>query len=330
MGMLIHARSDHEIQVTSAMTAGHAIFDRDLLTARRERFAAGAPQHDFLLRHVAEDLAQRLTLVRRRFPVGVNLGAYHGVVSRRLRDLGTMDVLVDLERSPRLLAQCAGPRILGDEEWLPFKPASLDLVISGLALQFVNDLPGTLIQIRRALKPDGLMLVALLGGRTLHELRDALTEAEFEVEGGASPRIAPFADIRDLGGLLQRAEFALPVADTDTLTVTYHTAFDLMRDLRRMGAANMLRERRKLPLRRATLQRAAEIYVQRHGAANGRIQATFDVITLTGWAPHESQQKALRPGSATARLAEALSTTEQPAGEKAGTRQSPAPKKAKT
>jgi SAM-dependent methyltransferase len=309
------------------MTTAHAIFDRGLLTRRRERFAAGASQYDFLLRHVADDLAQRLTLVRRSFPVAVNLGAYHGAVSRRLRDLGTLGVLVDLERSPRLLAQCTGPRILGDEEWLPFKPASLDLVVSGLALQFVNDLPGTLIQIRRALKPDGLMLAAMLGGRTLHELRDALTEAEFEVEGGASPRIAPFVDIRELGGLLQRAEFALPVADTDTLTVTYDTAFDLMRDLRRMGAANMLRERRKAPLRLATLQRGAEIYAQRHGVVNGRIRATFEVITLTGWGPHDSQQKALRPGSATARLAEALGTTEQPAGEKAGTGQLHGPKK---
>ena len=309
------------------MSAEHTIFDRDLLTAHRDRFAAGAEQHDFLLRHVAEDLAQRVTLVRRSFPVGVNLGAYHGAVSRRLRELGTIDMLIDLERSPRLLARCDGPQVLGDEEWLPFAPASLDLVVSGLALQFVNDLPGTLIQIRRALKPDGLMLAALLGGRTLHELREAFTQAETEVEGGASPHIAPFADIRDLGGLLQRAEFALPVADTDTLTVAYDTAFDLMRDLRSMGAANVLHERRRAPLRRATVQRAVEIYADRHGAANGRIPATFDVITLTGWAPHDSQQKALRPGSATARLADALGAMEQHAGEKTTPQQVRRPKK---
>ncbi len=266
---------------------------------------------------MAEDLAQRLLLVRRRFPWAVNLGAHHGVVSRRLRDLGSIDVLIDVERSARLLAQCDGPRVLGDEEWMPFRAGSLDLVVSGLALQFVNDLPGTLIQIRRALKPDGLMLAALLGGRTLHELRGALTEAEIELEGGASPRVAPFADVRDLGGLLQRADFALPVADADTLTVTYDTPFALMRDLRGMGAANVLAERRRTPLRRATLLRAAEIYAQRHGK-NGRIAATFEIVTLTGWAPHEGQQKALAPGSAQTRLADALDTAEQPTGEKAG------------
>jgi NADH dehydrogenase [ubiquinone] 1 alpha subcomplex assembly factor 5 len=256
-------------------------------------------------------------LVRRRFPVAVNLGAHHGVVSRRLRDLGGIDLLIDVERSAGLLARCSGPRIRGDEEWMPFRTGSLDLVVSGLALQFVNDLPGTLIQIRRALKPDGLMLAALLGGRTLHELRDALTEAEIELEGGASPRVAPFADVRDLGGLLQRADFALPVADADMLTVNYDTPFALMRDVRAMGAANVLAERRRTPLRRATLMRAADIYAQRYGGRNGRVPATFEIVTLTGWAPHESQQKPLIPGSAATRLADALGTAEQPAGEKA-------------
>jgi NADH dehydrogenase [ubiquinone] 1 alpha subcomplex assembly factor 5 len=288
-----------------------------LLTARRDRHAAGVSAHDFLLRHVAEDLAQRLTLVRRHFPLGVNLGAHHGVVSRRLREIGNIDLLIDVERSEKLLEQCDGPRVRGDEEWLPFRAGSLDLVVSGLTLQFVNDLPGTLIQIRRALKPDGLMLAALLGGRTLYELREALTEAEVELEGGASPRVAPFADVRDLGGLLQRAEFALPVADADTLHVTYENAFSLMHDLRRMGAANVLTERRLTPLRRATLFRAVEIYAHRYGAKNGRVQATFEVLTLTGWAPHDSQQKALAPGAARVRLADALGTSEQPAGEKA-------------
>jgi SAM-dependent methyltransferase len=266
---------------------------------------------------VAEDVAQRLLLVRRRFPLAVNLGAHHGVVSRRLRDLGAFDLLIDLERTAGLLAQCSGPSVRGDEEWMPFRTGSLDLVVSGLALQFVNDLPGTLIQIRRALKPDGLMLAALLGGRTLHELRVALTEAEIELEGGASPRVAPFADVRDLGGLLQRADFALPVADADTLTVNYDTPFALMRDVRAMGAANMLAERRRTPLRRATLMRAADIYAQRYGGRNGRVPATFEIVTLTGWAPHDSQQKPLIPGSAATRLADALGTAEQPAGEKA-------------
>ena len=200
---------------------------------------------------------------------------------------------------------------------MPFADESFDLVVSGLALHFVNDLPGTLLQVRRALKPDGLLLAAMLGGTTLTELRTALLAAEEEIEGGASPRVAPFADVRDLGALLQRAGFALPVADSETVTVTYAHPLALMRELRAMGAANALLHRRRSPLRRATLARALEIYADRFGLANGRIPATFEIITLTAWAPHESQQKPLQPGSAKARLAEVLGTEEQPAGESA-------------
>jgi SAM-dependent methyltransferase len=185
-----------------------------------------------------------------------------------------------------------------------------------LALQFVNDLPGTLIQIRRALKPDGLLLAALIGGDSLIELREAFGEAESEVEGGASPRVAPFADVRELGGLLQRAGFALPVVDSDRLTVRYSTVLALMHDLRRMGATNMLRERRRTPLRRATLQRMTEIYARRFTDPDGRLRASFEIVWLSGWAPHESQQKPLKPGSAAQRLADALGTREIPTGEK--------------
>ena len=199
---------------------------------------------------------------------------------------------------------------------MPFADGSLDLVVSALALQFVNDLPGTLIQIRRALKPDGLLLAALIGGDSLAELREAFAQAESEVEGGASPRVAPFADLRELGALLQRAGLALPVVDSDRLTVRYRSVFDLMRDLRRMGATNVLHERRRTPLRRATLQRLAEIYAQRFADADGRLRATFEIAWLSGWAPHESQQKPLKPGSAVQRLADALGTKEIPAGEK--------------
>ncbi len=220
-----------------------------------------------------------------------------------------------MEPAARLLAQCDGPRVQADEEALPFADQSLDLVVSGLALHFVNDLPGTLLQVRRALKPDGLLLAAMLGGTTLTELRTALLAAEEEIEGGASPRVAPFADVRDLGALLQRAEFALPVADAETVTVTYAHPLALMRELRGMGAANALLHRRKAPLRRATLGRALEIYADRFGLANGRIPATFEIMTLTAWAPHESQQKPLQPGSAKVRLADALGTQEQPAGD---------------
>jgi SAM-dependent methyltransferase len=223
-------------------------------------------------------------------------------MSGRPEDLGTSGVLT----------------VAADEEALPFRDASVDLVVSALALQFVNDLPGTLIQIRRALRPDGLLLAALTGGESLFELREAFALAEAEVEGGVSPRIAPFADLRDLGALLQRAGFALPVTDVDRITVRYASPLALMHDLRRMGAGNILFERRKKPLRRATLRRLADIYAERFADADGRIRATFDIVWLSGWAPHESQQQPLKPGSARTRLADALHTREVSAGEKAG------------
>jgi SAM-dependent methyltransferase len=182
----------------------------------------------------------------------------------------------------------------------------------------VNDLPGALAQIRRALKPDGLLLAALVGGASLTELRQAFAQAESEIEGGASPRVAPFADVRELGALMQRAGFALPVVDCDRLTVRYDTIFNLMRDLRRMGATNVLRERRRTPLRRATLARMAQVYAQRFADPDGRLRASFEIVWLSGWAPHESQQKPLKPGSAKQRLADALGTIERSAGDKAG------------
>jgi hypothetical protein len=190
--------------------------------------------------------------------------------------------------------------------------------VSLLALHAVNDLPGALVQIRRVLAPDGLFLACLLGGATLTELRQAFTEAEAEVEGGASPRVAPFADLRDLGALLQRAGFALPVTDVDTVVVRYADPLRLLRDLRAMGLSNPLAHRRKTPLRRATLLRAMQIYAKRFADPDGRVRATFELVWLSGWAPHESQQKPLRPGSARVRLADALGTSEVSAGEKAG------------
>lgn len=282
------------------------IFDRRLLVRRRDRVAAGAAAHDFLLVRVADDLMERLGAVNRHFAHAASLGAYHGLIGRRLRRLPGVEQVTDVEASARLLAQCDGPGLQADEEALPFAEASLDLVVSGLALHLVNDLPGTLIQIRRALKPDGLMLAALLGGATLAELRTAFLIAEEELEGGASPRVAPFADVRDLGGLLQRAQFALPVADSDTVTVTYRDPLALMLELRAMGASNVLTERSRVPLRRATLARAIEVYRERFGLPDGRVPATFEIVTLTAWAPHPSQPKPLRPGTATTRLADVL------------------------
>lgn len=286
------------------------IFDRALLARRRARAAPGARRHEFLLRHVGEDLADRLSIIRRSFPTALNLGAHTGAVSRRLRELGTIGVMIDADHAPAMLAHCDGPSIAADEELLPFGPATLDLVVSGLALHLVNDLTGALIQIRHALKPDGLLLASLLGAGSLVELREALLVAETELEGGATPRVAPLADVRTLGGLLQRAGFALPVADADTVRATYAHPIELMHDLRAMGASNALVRQYRKPLTRRVLQHACEIYADRHPAPGGGVLASFEIVTLTGWAPAPTQQKPLRPGSATTRLADALGVPE--------------------
>lgn len=300
------------------MSAGPTIFDRHLLRVRRARARARAlGPATFLVDRVADDLAERLSAVLRSFDVAVDLGTPTDAVRRALAASSKIGMLIAAEPDAALQGN-AFPRVAADEEALPFADGSLDLVVSALALQFVNDLPGTLIQIRRALRPDGLFLAAMLGGDSLSELREAFAQAESEVEGGLSPRVAPFADLRDLGALLQRAGFALPVTDSDRLTVRYDSAFALMRDLRAMGAANVLTERRRAPLKRATLLRLAQIYAERFADSDGRVRATFEVAWLSGWAPHESQQKPLKPGSATVRLADALGTKELPAGEKPG------------
>jgi SAM-dependent methyltransferase len=292
------------------------IFDRALIRARRRR-AGRLGAATFLLDRVAGDLAERLAVVLRRFALALDLGTPGEAVGSALAGLGSIDKIVT--------ANATRPRngipalfVVTDEEALPFRDAAFDLVVSALALQFVNDLPGALVQIRRALKPDGLFLAALIGGETLTELRQSFAAAESEVEGGVSPRVAPFADLRDLGALLQRAGFALPVADADRVTVRYDTVFALLQDLRRMGATNALIDRRRTPLKRATLSRMAEIYAERFADADGRLRATFEVVWLSGWAPHPSQQQPLKPGSAKARLAAALGTREISTGEKAG------------
>ena len=197
-------------------------------------------------------------------------------------------------------------RVAGDVEALPLAPARFDLIVSALALQGANDLPGALVQIRQALKPDGLFLGAIVGGQTLRELREVLVEAETAACGGASPRVAPFADVSDMGGLLQRAGFALPVADSDVVTVRYADAFGLMADLRAMGATNALLARDRRPARREMFFRAAALYAERFADADGRIRATFEIVSLAGWAPHESQQKPARRGSGQVSLATAL------------------------
>jgi len=291
------------------MAENPLIFDRTLLRLRRRRAMALGPA-TFLLDRVADDMADRLAAVLRRFDVAVDLATPGPAVRTAIARLGSVGTIVAADA-------ISGGTVIADEEMLPFGDATIDLVVSALALQFANDLPGVLVQIRRALKPDGLFLAALLGGETLTELRQSFAEAESDLEGGVSPRVAPFADLRDLGALLQRAGFALPVTDADRVTVRYDTAFALMHDLRRMGATNVLLARRRTPLRRATLLRMAEIYSSRFADPNGRVRATFEIVWLSGWAPHPDQQQPLRPGSAKTRLADALGAREISAGEKA-------------
>jgi SAM-dependent methyltransferase len=293
------------------------IVDRNLLRARRRRALALGPS-TFLADRVADDLADRLATVLRTFPCAVDLGTPTDGLQSRLASGGKVGALIATDALVETVAGRAGLAIAADEEALPFRDGSLDLVVSALALHFVNDLPGTLVQIRRALRPDGLFVAALLGGDTLTELRQAFAAAEAEMDDGISPRVLPFADLRDLGGLLQRAGFALPVTDIERLTVRYASPLALMQDLRRMGATNPLVDRRRRPLRRATLRRMLEIYAARFADPDQRIRATFEIVFLSGWAPHASQQQPLRPGSARARLADALGTQERSAGEKAG------------
>jgi SAM-dependent methyltransferase len=295
------------------------IFDRKCHRAQRARAAALGPS-TFLIDRVAEDLCDRLAAVLRRFESALDLGTATDAVRRVLAASGKVGTIIAADAlagtaACRPLSDSQGKSeamlcIAADEEALPFRDASLDLVVSALALQFVNDLPGALIQIRRALRPDGLFLAALAGGETLTELRQAFAVAEAEIEDGISPRVAPFPDVRDMGALLQRAGFALPVTDVDRLTARYDSPISLMHDLRRMGATNALIERSRRPLKRATLTRMSEIYAERFADRDGRIRATFEIIWLSGWAPHASQQKPLAPGSARRRLADALGTKE--------------------
>src|SRR5499426_918394 len=320
------------------MASAHPlVFDRRRQRTHRMRAAALGPS-TFLIERVAEDLSDRLATVLRPFEYALDLGTPTDAVRRVLAASGKVGTIIaadalaggaaiscrrvhgSIEQGEQTSQRILDAQLVvaADEEALPFRDASLDLVVSALALQFVNDLPGTLIQIRRALVPDGLLLAALAGGDTLTELRQAFAAAEAEIEGGASPRVVPFADVRDMGALLQRAGFALPVTDVDRVTVRYPSPLALLQDLRGMGAANPLIERSRRPLKRASLTRMVELYVERFSDRDGRVRATFELIWLSGWAPHASQQKPLAPGSAQVRLADALGTKEIPTGEKAG------------
>ena len=281
------------------------VFDSEEVLKRRLRAARrSVPGADFLMRHVCEDLELRLSAVERRFAQAADLFSGSALPAEAMRRSGRVADVLRVEASAELLG--AGAGMVAPPETIPLPPESLDLAVSMLALQEVNDLPGLLVQARRALRPDGLLLAAFAGQGTLAELKESLLAAETELTGGASPRVAPFADIRDAGALLQRAGFALPVADVEPLTVRYDTMFGLMRDLRAMGATNALAARARRPATRGLFARAAQIYAERFSDPDGRIRATFSIVWVSGWVPHPSQQQPLRPGSAKASLAEAL------------------------
>ena len=286
------------------------IFNQQLLRHRLRRAATSDFSQDFLRQRIAEDIASRISLIKREFELCVVFGDKFAQLAESLKTLPNLDTLVSINSIAPDKTVADHHILVGCEERLPLANESINLAISPLTLQFANDLPGALIQLKRSLKPDGLFIGAFPGGDTLVELRDALLSAEVDIRGGAAPRIHSRVDIRDLGTLLQRAGFALPVVDSDRITVTYHSALHLMHDLRALGLTSILAQGANSSLNRRILDRLEEIYRDRYPAANNRIRATFEIIYLTGWAPHESQQKPLKPGAAKTRLANVFNTQE--------------------
>jgi NADH dehydrogenase [ubiquinone] 1 alpha subcomplex assembly factor 5 len=269
----------------------------------------GLEKHDFLFKETSERLCDRLDDITRSFPVALDLGCRTGQIARTLAGRGNIKTLIQCDLAPEMVSRAetkGSQRLAADEEALPFINRAFDLIISNLTLHWVNDLPGTLLQARRALKPDGLFLASMLGGETLKELRAALTEAEISEDGGLSPRISPMATIQDLAQLLQRAGFALPVVDTETITVMYADIMTLMTDLRSMGESNAVIENRKGLMKKSTMAAAVLNYSKNFTDNNGKMPATFQILTMTGWAPDASQQTPLKPGSASYSLIDAL------------------------
>ena len=291
------------------------LFDRKAVRRHRDRAAAGLEEHDFLFAEIADRLTDRLLDVKRTFPLALDLGCHGGEVARTLGERGGIETLLQCDLSPKMVKKASGIRFVADEEFLPIKDQSLDLVLSNLSLHWVNDLPGAFVQIRQALKQDGFFLGAMLGENTLHQLRESLMVAETEIEGGLSPRVSPYATVQDVGGLLQRAGFTMPVIDIDTITVSYPNMFKLMADLRGMGEMNAVSERRKTFSRRDTFMRAAEHYVKTFvnegDVGEGCIPATFDVIFITAWSPDPDQPKPAKRGSATVSFADILSESKK-------------------
>lgn len=285
------------------------VFDRAQIARQRNRSLQAPANHTFLIDWTMDQIVERMNVVKRTFPIALQIGARGKPFEKTAAGVENLIICdsVSMRKKENL--------VLCEEDFLPFKESSLDLVVSALNLHTVNDLPGALLQIRKALKPDGLFVAGILGGETLHELRTCLQEAELELTGGISPRVAPFADKPQMGALLQRAGFSLPVVDSEIVTVTYGSIFNLMHDLRWMGEGNAIQNRKKTFTPRRLFLRAAELYAQKFAEPDGRIFASFEIIFLLGWAPHESQQKPLRPGAAQSRLADALGTVEIGAGE---------------
>ena len=283
------------------------LFDRTAVHRNRARALADRAYEPFLLNEVADRLVERLSEIRRPFERVLELGSWRGRVAKLLQEAGLGGTrIVSLDPVMDALDQGPGQKVQAEPELLPFADDSFDLVVSIMALHQVDDLPGVLVQLRRVLVPDGLMLLAWPGGDSLIELRTSLMQAELDVLGGASMRVAPFVDIRDAAALLQRAEVALPVADVDRITVTYADPLALLHDLQAMGEGGALAGRPKGMFRRDVLVRMAEIYRQRFAREDGRIVVTFDILHMSGWKPHESQQKPARRGSGQVRLAAAL------------------------
>lgn len=286
------------------------VFDRRILKMRRDRAATKSRDFNFLFAETADRLVDRLDDTTRSFPTALDLGCHSAEIGRILGGRGGIETLFQADISNgyarAALAANDAPTLVADEEFLPFANGKLDLILSNLSLHWVNDLPGALLQARKALKPDGFFLASLLGGETLRELRECLMAAEAEEEGGVSPRISPFVDVKDAGALLQRSGFALPVVDADDIIIDYPDALKLMRDLSGMGESNLILKRSKKFTKRSTLARAAALYHERYARADGRIHAKFQVLYLTAWAPDESQPKPLRPGSGKVSLVDFL------------------------
>lgn len=297
----------------NAPASSMTVFDRALLRQRRNRAAGDFADFDFLYQAVGNQLIDRLDTVRKELPVIVDLGAGTSTLTKALRHRKGTQTVINLDMAPAMAARARGLAVVADEDLLPLKAQSLDCVVANLSLHWVNDLPGALAQIRMALKPDGVFLAAVMGGDSLHELRESLMEAETAVRGGVSPRVSPLIDMQDMSALMQRAGFALPVVDRDSIVVDYASPFRLMHDLRGMAATNATVHRDRSPLPRKMMLETARVYQDKFPAEDeeGGVTATFDIIYMIGWAPAASQPQPLKPGSATARLADVLGSEEK-------------------